>query len=146
MDEEKIRYIEEEYVKRSETVDYSVILPESEAEVMLAMWNESETLFTSTHLMETIGRKKGWKASTLISFLSRLEEKGFVMSYKNGKERYYIPLAERMEYLSAVTNKFVEKYHSSSLGAFLEAMYYDKAFSDRDIDELIAWLEKRRDR
>lgn len=146
MDEEKIRYIEEEYVKRSETVDYSVILPESEAEVMLAMWNESETLFTSTHLMETIGRKKGWKASTLISFLSRLEEKGFIMSYKNGKERYYIPLAERMEYLSAVTNKFVEKYHSSSLGAFLETMYYDKAFSDRDIDELIAWLEKRRDR
>ncbi len=146
MDEEKIRYIEEEYVKRSETVDYSVVLPESEADVMLAMWNESETLFTSTHLMETIGRKKGWKASTLISFLSRLEEKGFIMSYKNGKERYYIPLAERMEYLSAVTNKFVGKYHSSSVGAFLEALYYDRDFSDRDIDELIEWLEKRRDR
>ena len=77
-------------------------------------------------------------------FLSRLEEKGFIMSYKDGKERFYIPLAEKEIYVKRLTEKFVSKYHGNSISSLLDSVYSDRDFSDEDIDELIAWLETRR--
>jgi predicted transcriptional regulator len=59
-------------------------IPDSEMEVMLAVWKAEPPINTNC-LMKLIGNKKGWKAPTLISFLSRLEDRGFLMSYKNGK-------------------------------------------------------------
>ena len=133
MDEEKLKSIRDEYLTRSDKVDYSLDLPEAETDVMLALWR-GEGPYNTSKVMKLIGEHKGWKPSTLISFLSRLEEKGFIMSYKDGKERFYIPLAE----------KFVSKYHGNSISSLLDSVYSDRDFSDDDIDELIAWLETRR--
>ncbi len=73
-----------EYLAKSEEVDYSIRLPESELEVMLGIWNEKPPV-TSAMLMKTVGVKNSWKTPTVISFLSRIEEKGFIMSYKKGR-------------------------------------------------------------
>ena len=43
---------------------------------------------TTNYLMKAIGNEKGWKAPTLISFLVRLENRGFITSCKKGKERF----------------------------------------------------------
>lgn len=144
MDEGKLQKIKEEYLERCDKVDYSITLPDTETEVMLALWR-GKAPFNTASIMKLIGENRSWKLSTLISFLSRLEEKGFIMSYKEGKERYYIPLAERDEYVSRLTHSFFEKYHDCSLPKLLDALYSDRAFSDEDIDGLIMWLEKRRD-
>ncbi len=131
-----------EYLKKSEEVDYSIRLPESELEVMLGIWNEKPPV-TSAALMKTVGEKNSWKISTVISFLSRLEEKGFVMSYKKGRERFYIPLAEREKYISRITAGFVEKYHGGSFASFMDSYFSTHELTDSDIDSLITWLRKK---
>ena len=125
MDEEKLKSIRDEYLTRSDKVDYSLDLPEAETDVMLALWR-GEGPYNTSKVMKLIGEHKGWKPSTLISFLSRLEEKGFIMSYKDGKERFYIPLAEKEIYVKRLT----EKLNSASAQAFLPIL---KIFQRRSI-------------
>jgi BlaI family transcriptional regulator, penicillinase repressor len=145
MDEEKRRAVKNEYLERSEQVNYLLDLPEAETDVMLALW-KGDAPFNTSRIMKLIGDSKGWKLSTLISFLSRLEDKGFIMSYNDGKERYYIPLAEKDVYVKRITDKFFAKYHDNSLVSLLTSLYSDREFTDKDIDELIVWLETRRER
>ncbi len=121
-------------------VDYSVRLPEAEFEVMQAVW-DGEAPMTTNYLMKVIGNEKGWKAPTLISFLVRLENRGFITSCKKGKERFYTPVANREFYLSQVTEQFIAKYHSGSFVNLLDSLYREKDFSNEEIDALLEWLK-----
>jgi len=121
-------------------VDYSVRLPEAEFEVMQAVW-DGEAPMTTNYLMKAIGNAKGWKAPTLISFLVRLEKRGFITSSKKGKERFYTPVAKRELYLSEVTEDFVKKYHSGSFVNLLDSLYREKNFSNEEVDALLEWLK-----
>ena len=87
-------------------LDYSKRLPEAEYEVMNTIWNGVPPLNTA-YLMEAVGKEKGWKAPTLISFLVRLEERGFISSTKHGKERFYMPEADKIMYMQRATEQFV---------------------------------------
>ena len=134
--------IKKEYIKRSADVNYAINLPSSEFDVMLAVWS-GEPPITTGYLMKQLGTDKGWKSPTLISFLGRLEERGFVMSYKKGKERYYLPLADRDTYISNATKQFLNQYHSGSFVNFLDSLFKDKQFENNDIDELLMWLKTK---
>lgn len=125
-----------------ETVDYSVRLPEAETDIMLAAW-EVGSPFTSSMLMKTVGKDRGWKTPTLISFLTRLEYRGFLTSSKEGKERSYCILADREKYLSAAAGQFVAKYYGGSFVRMLDSLFRDREFSNSDIDELLEWLKNR---
>lgn len=135
------REIIENYLKKSEEIDYSVRLPETELDVMKSVWNLKPPITTSM-LMKEIGESRGWRAPTLISFLNRLEARGFVISYKNGKVRYYIPVADRSEYMSKIAQEFIDNHYSGSLTDFLDSLYCERNI-DNDIDELIKWLKMR---
>ena len=123
--------------------DYSRRLPETEFEVMLAIWNAPEPPVNTAYLMEKVGRDHGWKAPTLISFLVRLEERGYVSSEKKGKERYYTHVADRAEYIRLVSEDFVAKYHGGSFVSMMDSLYKDKKLSENDIDELLQWLKTK---
>ena len=129
-------------VDRSENVDYSIQLPETEFDVMCAVW-DGEWPLTTGYLMQVIGSARGWKTPTLISFLVRLEERGFIGSIKKGRDRYYFPLADKELYLQAVTRRFTEKYHGNSFISILNSLYPDRKFSEKDIDLLLNWLRTR---
>ena len=122
--------------------DYSKKLPETEFDVMLAIWN-TEPPVNTAYLMEKVGRAKGWKAPTLISFLVRLEDRGFITSEKKGKERYYSPSSDKGEYIRSVSEDFVQKYHGGSFVSMMDSLYKDKALSENDIDELLQWLRTK---
>lgn len=132
----------DELKKKSASVDYGVKLPDAEFDVMSAVW-AGEPPLTTAYLMQRIGNKKGWKAPTLISFLTRLEERGFIASFKKGKERYYLPLADREKYLHAVTVQFVAQYHGGSFVNFMNAFFRNRGFDDQEIDALLDWLKSR---
>lgn len=120
----------------------SARLPEAEFDVMQAVWN-GEAPMTTNYLMKAIGNARGWKAPTLISFLVRLEKRGFIVSCKKGKERYYTPVAKREDYLSKVTEQFVARYHGGSFVNLLDTLYSDKDFSTDEVDALLEWLKKK---
>jgi len=124
------------------TIDYTKKLPDAEFEVMQAIWAGDPPLNTA-YLMEKVGRSRGWKAPTLISFLVRLEERGYILSEKQGKERYYTPLADRDIYLRAVTEQFLQQYHGGSFVRLMDTLYTEKRLSESDIDELLQWLKTK---
>jgi predicted transcriptional regulator len=118
-------------------------LPEAEFDVMVALWDCKVSPVNTAYLMENVGKHKGWKAPTLISFLSRLEEKGFIHSEKRGKERQYYADAVKEEYIKCVTIDFIEKYHCGSLVKMMNVIYGEKHESTDQIDEMRKWIQEQ---
>ena len=127
---------------KSASINYAKKLPDAEFDVMTAVWEGTPPVNTA-YLMEKVGRSKGWKASTLISFLVRLEDRGYITSEKRGKERYYTPVAEQERYMQTVTEQFVQQYHGGSFVHLMDTLYRDRSLSESDIDELLEWLKTK---
>lgn len=132
----------EPFVAGKQNMEEMKKLPESEFDVMREVWGADGAVNTA-YLMEKVGKQKGWKAPTLISFLVRLEERGFVSSEKKGKERYYTPVVDQDDYLNAVTEDFVNRYHGGSFVALMDCLYRDKGLSGSDLDGMLEWLKTK---
>ena len=109
---------------------------------MLAIWNAVPPVNTA-YLMEAVGKGRSWKAPTLISFLVRLEDRGYITSFKKGKERYYEPSSDKSEYIRTASEQFVKQYHGGSFVSMMDSLYKDKKLSEEDIDELLEWLKSK---
>lgn len=129
-------------VKEPIEINYSKRLPEAEFDVMAAIWDATPPVNTA-YLMEAIGKSKGWKAPTLISFLVRLEDRGYISSSKQGKERFYMPVADKDTYMQTATEDFVNHYHGGSFVHLMDTLFKNKNLAESDIDELLEWLKSK---
>ena len=118
-------------------------LPEAEYDVMVALWQSKQSPVNTAYLMENVGKQKGWKAPTLISFLSRLEQRCFIHSEKKGKERYYYTDILKEEYVRSVTLDFLDRYHGGSFVQMLDLMYGKNSLSSKELDEMLKWLQEQ---
>lgn len=118
-------------------------LPDAEFDIMKVVWSNEPPITTSV-IMQQLGNEKGWKAQTVISLMYRLVERGFLSTDKRGKERIYYPLISKNDYLKFETGNFVKQYHDNSFLNLVNTLYEDKALEDKDIDELLQWVKKRR--
>lgn len=115
-------------------------LPDAELEVMQAVWQcqapvprvEIEKILKDTHPMAM---------TTLLTLLTRLGEKGFLMIEKEGRRSTYTPLISREEYLAHQSRSFVEKVCGGSMSAFAAALC-DSGLSKEELAELRALLER----
>ena len=124
-------------------MDSSKKLPEAEFDVMVALWNSKTLPINTAYLMENVGKAKGWKAPTLISFLTRLEDRGFIHSEKRGKERYYYVDAIKTEYVRNITLEFLNRYHDGSFVNMLDLLYGNNSFSGDELEKLLKWLQEQ---
>ena len=118
-------------------------LPDAEFDVMVALWDCKVIPVNTAYLMENVGKQKGWKAPTLISFLSRLEEKGFIRSEKKGKERQYYPIADKGSYVKNVALDFIDKYFSGSVVDMVDMVCNELKGTSDQIDEMKKWIQKQ---
>ena len=118
-------------------------LPDAEFEVMKVVW-ANEPPITTTEIMKQLGNERNWKIQSLVSFMLRLTERGFLRSEKHGKERTYYPLVSQEEYRKFETGNYAKQYHNGSFLDLVTTLYDDKTLSDEDIDELYQWVKKRR--
>ncbi len=118
-------------------------LPDAEYEVMNALWESTVSPVNTAYLMENVGKQKGWKAPTLISFLSRLEDRGFIHSEKKGKERYYFVDSVKEDYIRVVTIDFLSKYHSGSFVKMMDLVYGKNSMSSKELEEMLNWLQEQ---
>ena len=124
-------------------MDISKKLPEAEFDVMVALWNSRSYPVNTAYLMENVGKAKGWKAPTLISFLTRLEDRGFIHSEKRGKERYYFVDAVKTDYVKNITVDFLKKYHDGSFVKMLDLLYGNNTLPTNELDEMLKWLQEQ---
>lgn len=130
-------------IERDMNMDNLRKLPEAEYDVMVALWNSNVSPVNTAYLMENVGKGKGWKAPTLISFLTRLEERGFIHSEKKGKERYYYTDAVRDDYIRFVTKDFLTKYHGGSFVKMMNLLYGKDSLSSQELDDMLKWLQEQ---
>ena len=119
-------------------------LPETELELMLALW-EAETSvqrnYFNTKLCE-----KGWSDSTILTMLTRLQEKGFITSEKSGNKNIYSPAISRDEYMEVENNSFLSRLHKGSIKHFVASLADNDGLSASDIDELEQLLKQLKEK
>ena len=115
-------------------------LPESELDIMLAIWSQGEGPVTAPELLELLERPL--TASALHSYLKRLEEKGFLSCRKEGKTNLYTPLVSRAEYQKREGKSVLKKLYDNSLSRFAAALYDGGGLEKSDVEELRRYLER----
>jgi len=118
-------------------------LPESELDIMLAIWQASDLPVSRAYFEEHLTHKK-WSVNALNSFLTRLEDKGFLASTRNGKSKYYEPIVAREAYLQRESNNLLHKLYQGSLKNMLLSMSAQEKLSSEDISELKQYLDTLR--
>lgn len=115
-------------------------LPDSELELMLIIWQADKAITRSE--IEKQLKGKTLTPTTINSFLSRLEEKGFLQSERIGKTNFYTPLVKREDYLSHESKTILEKMYGNSVKNFVAALYDGKSLKQEQIEELKEFINQ----
>ena len=116
-------------------------LPDSELEIMLIIWEANEPI-TSAYISEKLKDKKEWKITSVLTFLARLTEKGFISSERKGKINIYSAVIDEQDYLENESKTFLEKLYGNSLTTFVTSLYKSNAISEKDLTELQQFIDK----
>jgi len=115
-------------------------LPESELEIMMILWKKGGAM----NRMEIEAQlKKEVAAPTVLSFLNRLEAKGFVRVEKVGKLNWYTPLVRENDYLRRESRNILQKLYRNSIRNFMAALYDGDGPSREELEELQAFLDEK---
>lgn len=117
-------------------------LPDTELEIMKAIWAMGKTLSTS-EVKAILERRRPWNVSALQTLLNRLIERGFLESYKEGKNRFYTALVQEEEYLAVENRSFLQKVNDCSVTKLVASLYESHSISDADLDELAAFIRAK---
>ena len=78
--------------------------------------------------------------------LNRLIDRGFLESYKEGKNRFYTPLVAEKEYLAVENKAFLEKVNNHSVTKLVASLYDSHSITEEDLDELAAFIRSKNGR
>lgn len=113
-------------------------LPDAELEVMQAVWS-LEAPVTAAAVQQKV--PSDWKATSVLTFLSRLCDKGFLSCEKEGRQNLYTPCVTREDYLQRESRSFVERMCGGSVKNLVASLSDAGALTKSDIDELRAFLD-----
>jgi len=117
-------------------------LPDAELEIMKVIWH-NETPISTSLIKAHLDKARPWNVSALLTLLDRLIGRGFLSSYKQGKHRYYEILVEENDYVARENKSFLEKINGNSIIRFVTSLYDSNAITDKDLDELAAFIEEK---
>lgn len=119
----------------------NISIGDAELEIMKVIWKASEPI-TSLDIGKEV-ENKGWKKTTIATFLTRLVEKGALSAEKNGKLYYYTPIITENEYRKSQTKNLIKTLYNGSVRDFAVSFFEEQKLSDDDIKELRAIFEDK---
>lgn len=114
-------------------------LPDAELAVMQAVWNTGDEVARSG--IEGALASHGWSANTLNTYLTRLCEKGFLASRREGRNNLYTPLVSKNSYLEHESRSVLKRLYGGSLGSFVAALNAEQPLAQSEIDDLRRFLD-----
>lgn len=117
-------------------------LSHSEEQVMTALWDCGRPA-TRREIAARLPADCRWADSTLLNFLLRLENKGFVRPEKQGNKNIYTPLVRRTTYCGAVSAAHLQRLYGGDLRAMLGALADTGRVSFTDMERLARYLDSR---
>lgn len=113
-------------------------LPDAELEVMQTIW-ALEPPVTAAEVQQHAD--KDWKTTSVLTFLSRLCDKGFLSCTKEGRQNLYAPLISESDYRQRESVGFVRRLCGGSVKNLVVSLSDAGVLTDNDIDELRAFLD-----
>jgi len=117
-------------------------ISEAEWEVMRVVWSNRDT--TSKFVIDTLGDEKSWTPSTIKTLLSRLVEKGFLDTKKQGNKFLYSANCIEDECLDILTHNFLERICERRTHIIVKNIIATDNLSKSNIDEIIKLLQEKR--
>ncbi len=119
----------------------NISIGESELEIMKVLWKAQKPL-TSLDISAAV-IERGWKKTTIATFLARLTDKGAIAARKDGKLYFYTPLISESEYRSIQTKNLIANLYNGSARDFAVSFFASQSLSKEDIEELKSIFEKQ---
>ncbi len=119
----------------------NINIGEAELEIMKVVWKAGEPIGSAA-----IGKAveaKGWKRTTIATFLARLVEKGALSAERRGKAWYYTPILTAKEYRKSQVKRLIKNLFEGSAENLVAALFEEEEFSDKDIQDLKAIFENK---
>ena len=114
----------------------SINITDSELEIMKAIWKAKRPV-TSLDICEAF-ENKGWKKTTIGTFLTRLFEKGALSAEKKGKLYYYTPLISQKNYRMLQTRNLISSLYNGSFKDFAVSLFEEQSITEEELRELKA--------
>ena len=115
-------------------------LPDSELEVMQIVW-QSEPPVSRGDIEEALRARRTLAPSTILTFLSRLCERGFLSVTHRGRMNLYTPLISKKDYLAEESRRMLDRLYGGSLSAFAVSLS-ESGVSKEELAELRRLLEE----
>ena len=118
-------------------------LPSAELNIMLILWQTNQPV-TSTYVMNQLeaSQNKKLAITSVLTLLSRLNEKGFVHIEKNGKSNVYTPLISEETYSRLESQTVLERFYGNSLTSLVSSLVRSDDITKEDLDELRSYLNE----
>lgn len=117
-------------------------LPDSELAVMQAVWQCTPPI-SRADLEKALLPQHPMAQTTLLTLLTRLAEKGFLLVEKQGRSNYYVPLVTQDAYLADQSRRFVDQLFGGNISLLASALC-DSGLSKQELDQLRRLLEEDR--
>jgi predicted transcriptional regulator len=117
----------------------------SEFEIMQIIWQSGNEITVGVLLSKLCGLGKSWKSSTVVTFLSRLVEKGMLTATKDGRTNIYAAAVSEEELRKYETQTFIKKIYDGNAKELVASLLKQESLTPEDIDELRIYWQKGRD-
>lgn len=121
----------------------NISIGDAELEIMKVLWKAGVPV--NTQFINDAVSDKGWKRTTISTFLARLVEKGAISAEKRGKLYFYTPILSQKEYRKSQTKNLIMSLYNGSIKDFAVSLFEEQSLSDGDIKELRAIFEDKED-
>ncbi len=115
-------------------------ISDSEMKIMNLIWQAGGPV-TTAWITQRLGDGIEWKATTILTFLARLEEKGCLTVEKKGRQNFYQAAISRECYQREETRSFVEQIHGGSYRSLFAALCTPGELEAAEVEELHRWFE-----
>ncbi len=120
-------------------------LPESELEIMQAIWalnEEGDHGVSAGLIMKRFPDLQRLKLTTVLTLITRLQTKGYIKTEKIGRSNCYTPIISSEEYRKFASGDFVEKVYMNDRIGLISALVSDDSLTAAELDEIRAIIEK----
>ena len=115
-------------------------LGEAELEIMQVIWDSTAPVTSNYILKELQGRRK-WQLSTLMTSLSRLVNKGFIICDRSSGTNLYSQVVSESDYKTNAGKHFLEQLYNNSIQNMVATLYSSKMIKEADLAELRSYLD-----
>ncbi|MBD5499776.1 MAG: BlaI/MecI/CopY family transcriptional regulator [Lachnospiraceae bacterium] len=115
-------------------------LGEAELEIMQVIWNNTAPL-TSNYILRELQDRRKWQLSTLMTSLSRLVNKGYIICDRSMGTNLYTAIISESNYKTNAGKHFLEQLYNNSIQNMVASLYNSKMLKDSDLAELRSYLD-----